>query len=114
MFLSSLYETTFVTISDSGPTYGFTYARLARLLAPAECNAETNWRFWKIHFIHPLKKTFIRSITRRVLQKFWCDAILAFILPAMKLNNQNFAIRRFFRYTRKKTNAKNVVNDVFL
>ena len=56
MFLSSLYETTFVTISDSGPTYGFTYARLARLLAPAECNAETNWRFWKIHFIHPLKK----------------------------------------------------------
>ena len=47
-------------------------------------------------------------ITRRVLQKFWCDAIFAFyrppwnwligigrdfgfILPAMKMTNQNFA-----------------------
>ena len=38
-------------------------------------------------------------VTRRVLQKFGSDAILAFISPALKSTNQNFAIRRFFRYT---------------
>ena len=38
-------------------------------------------------------------VTRRVLQKFGSDAILAFISPALELTNRNSAILRFFRYT---------------